>query len=248
MSYMPDLIAEFQRIAAHFHQTPALQKVLSHDITKAHYISLFREIFHHTRENPQLQVLATVYFRGYQREAIKQFFRHATSEIGHDQLALNDIQTLGAKTEHIPYENPLPETTALLAYPFYQIYNQNPIGYLGYLFFLEFTPTTFGKEYMECFQTIGIPPEAMTFLHDHATVDVAHNQFMQQYVAQLVQSTQDYNTVVYAMQVTANLYASMISAAFRRVETGEHYGINELEFAYCQEQPSLEVPKKATID
>lgn len=232
MLYFDKLKSEFLCVAKTFNESSSIQQILQQNISTAHYVSIFREIFHHARENPQLQALATVYLRGSQRRVIKQFFKHATSEIGHDQLALDDIQALNGDITNIRFENPLPETTALIAFPFYQIYNHNPVGYIGYLFFLEFLPTQFGPEYIKSFQAIGIPKTAMTFLLDHTTVDVAHNKFMEGYIEQLIQNDNEFQTVLYAMKVTANLYLRMIDAAIRRVTTHEQYGLNHLEKAH----------------
>ena len=182
-------------------------------MTQPEYRSVLREIFHHTREKPHLQALATVYFRGRQRDAIRLFYTHAASEIGHDQLALNDFVTLGGDAEDVPYRNPLPATSALLAFGFYQVYNLNPLGYLGYLFFLEFIGTGAGGELMGWLRKIGVPDSALTFLKDHTEIDVGHNRLMEKYSAQLLRSERDVDSVVYAMKTTSYLYSQMIMQA-----------------------------------
>lgn len=188
------------------------------------YRSILRQVFHHTRENPQLQVLATVYFRGRERDMVRPFFKHAASEIGHDQLALNDFTTLGGDPSGVPYENPLPATSALLAYGFYQIYNLKPLGYLGYLFFLEFTPVQTGEGMMSRLRDIGVPDTAMTFLRDHAEIDVGHTKMMEKYANALIKDERDLDCVEYAMKTTAHLYTQMMSSAMdaanQDVDTG----------------------------
>lgn len=209
---------EFQDVLTDFNHSQPIHRIITGDVTVDHYKEILRQIFHHARENPQIQALATVYFRGHQRSMVKDFYRHATSEIGHDQLALNDLKVLGEDVSSIPYENPLPSTTALLGFAFYQIYNLNPIGYLGYLFFLEFTPTQNGKTYMELLSKIGVPHEAMSFLEDHTVIDVGHNKLMESYVAEMVKTESDLNSVIYAMRVTGKLYADMLQAAFSQAD------------------------------
>lgn len=191
-----------------------------------HYRSILREIYHHTRENPQLQALATVYFRGRQRDFVRGFYAHAASEIGHDQLALNDFITLGGDAANVPYQNPLPATTALLAYGFYQIYNLNPLGYLGYLFFLEFTPTQSGQSMMAALSAAGVPQTAMSFLRDHAEIDVGHNKLMKKYVDGLVRTAADVDCIAYAMRTTGFLYAQMLQQAMDSAEIGADAGWN----------------------
>jgi Iron-containing redox enzyme len=229
MNSMNTLLAEFQDILAKFNGSQPIRRIMAGDVTIDHYKEILRQIFHHTRENPQIQALATVYFRGHQRTIIKDFYRHATSEIGHDQLALNDLKVLGEDVGSIPYENPLPSTTALLGFAFYQINNLNPIGYLGYLFFLEFTPTQNGRAYMELLNKIGVPYEAMTFLQDHAAVDIGHNKLMESYVAELIKTEDDLSSVIYAMQVTGKLYADMLQGAFDQVDNPKLRSVSSAE-------------------
>ncbi|MBB5517471.1 iron-containing redox enzyme family protein [Amphiplicatus metriothermophilus] len=203
----------FQPIFADFIRSEPVSLLTSGRMTVAEYRTIMREVFHHTRENPQLQVLATVYFKGRQRDMVRMFFKHAASEIGHDQLALNDYVALGGDATDVPYQNPLPATTALLAYGFYQIYNLNPLGYLGYLFFLEFTPTQSGAGMMEALRKIGVPDGAMTFLRDHTTIDQGHNRMMERYADALIRDEADLDRVSYAMKTTGYLYSQMMMQA-----------------------------------
>jgi hypothetical protein len=229
MSFLERVKVEFGQVLKRFDQSEPLQRILGATITPAHYASFMRQVFHHTRENPQIQALATVYFRGNRRRAIKTFYKHATSEIGHDQLALKDLETLGHNTAEIPLENPLPATTALLAFPFYQIYNLNPVGYLGYLFFLEFTPTTHGALYLDGFERSGVPRSAMTFLLDHTTIDQGHNKLMEQYFDELVLDERDLGSIVYAMRVSGRLYSNMIQEALDQVDQFVDWGTSTEE-------------------
>jgi pyrroloquinoline quinone (PQQ) biosynthesis protein C len=216
----------FEPVLANFHRSSAISALREGAMTPAEYRSILRQIFHHTRENPQLQALATVYFRGRQRDMIRSFYAHAASEIGHDQLALNDFVTLGGDATDVPYENPLPATTALLAYGFYQIYNLNPLGYLGYLYFLEFMPTATGEGLMNSLSKIGVPRNAMSFLRDHTEIDVGHNKMMQKYVSGLVRSDADLDCVAYAMKSTGYLYSEMLAQAREDAQTNSEKGWN----------------------
>ena len=128
-------------------------------------------------------------------------------------MALNDYKALGGDAAPVPYENPLPATLALLGYGFYEVYNRNPLGYLGYLFFLEFTPTSTGNGVMEALKVAGVPDRAMTFLKDHTLIDVSHNRLMEGYVADLVRRDWQAETVMAAIRATGKLYANMLDEA-----------------------------------
>jgi hypothetical protein len=214
-----------------FNSSGPLKRLGSGNISIEHYKSVLRQIFHYSREDPQIQALTTIYFRGKQRQLIRKFYQHAISEIGHDQLALNDLRSLGEDVSQIPFERPLPATIALIAYPIYQIQFHNPVGYLGYLFFLEFMPTGNGRKYMTMLENLGVPESAMTFIRDHATIDVGHNKLMEVYVNELVVTEEDLESVIYAMRVTAKLYADMIESAFEHADNPKSWGMSRQEMA-----------------
>jgi hypothetical protein len=221
------MLDSFARVRSHFdialaafQASPGMKRLLDGQLGVEHYKSYLRQVFHHTRENPQIQACATVYFRGAQRGMIRKFYAHASSEIGHDQLALNDLKALGEDVSAIPLETPLPSTTALISFPYYQIQHLNAVGYLGYLFFLEFTPTSQGAGYMEVLRSAGVPDAALTFLRDHSTIDVGHNRLMESYAAELIQSEADLESVLYALDVTSKLYGRMFADACDQADLG----------------------------
>jgi pyrroloquinoline quinone (PQQ) biosynthesis protein C len=219
-----ELRNRFDPILEQFLSSPPMKLLASGKLTVDEYRSILKQVYYYVRENPQLQALATVYFRGRQRDLVKSFYQHAVSEIGHEQLALNDFQTLGGEDTNIPHKNPLPATSALTAYAFYQIYNLNPLGYIGYLFFLEFVPTQAGPILAEQFRASGVKDDALTFLRDHIEIDQAHNRLMERYVELLLQNPEDMDCVEYAMKTTSHLYEQMLSSAIKdaheQVDTG----------------------------
>jgi pyrroloquinoline quinone (PQQ) biosynthesis protein C len=237
MNALHELHLAFSSVQTSFLQSSGLCRLQEGRMGVEHYACYLREVFHHTRENPQIQALATVYFRGHQRSVIKRFFKHASSEIGHDQLALEDLRTLGVNVDTLTYENPLPETTALISFPFYQILNLNPVGYLGYLYFLEFLPTGNGGALMDALASLGVPRSAMRFLHDHSTIDVGHNRLMESYVETLITTERELRSVIYALRVTGNLYAQMVDAAFKAADLPVDYGLSPEECTHPVERP-----------
>lgn len=206
-----------------------MKRLADGEMTIEHYKAILKQIFHHVRENPQIQAAATMYFRGDQRESIKVFFKHATSEIGHDMLALSDYAACGGDPSKVRFEKPIPATTALVAYPLFQIQYRNPVGYLGYLFFVEFTPTEAGNDFIEKFQKIGVPDTALSFLNETATTDLAHMRLMEKYVEGIIHSEEDLDEVCYAIRVTARLYTRMIEEAVQSADQLADFGESSVE-------------------
>jgi pyrroloquinoline quinone (PQQ) biosynthesis protein C len=221
--------SSFEESIAHFHASPALQALAGGRVTLEHYKAILREIYHYSKEDPQIQALATVYFRGDDRDSVKMFLKHAISEIGHDRLALADLEALGEDVADVPLTNPLPTTLGLTAFPFYQVQYANPVGYLGYLYFLEHMPTAAGRSYAEGLRRAGVPDNALGFLHEHTTVDVAHNKLMDEYIQRLVRTEADLDAVCYAIEVTGDLYALMLQGAIEDAVRPRRRGVRHEE-------------------
>lgn len=199
----------------------SFERLASGRITRREYAAILRQVFHHTRENPQLQALVTARFRGEERDLVKAFLRHALSEVGHDELALRDLQTLGEDVVRLRSERPLPSTFALIASAFHVVEHHDPAAYVGYLFHLEYTPVQIGPRTMEALERSGIPRSAMRFLAEHATVDVAHCRLVERYCETLLRTPQRLEAALAMRSVTATLYASMIDAAIESAASGE---------------------------
>ncbi len=229
---------EFAAVSAEFNQSPAMKRFASGQMGVSHYKEILKQVYFYTRENPQIQALASVHFRGSDRDLVRMFFKHAVSEIGHDKMALSDLASLGEDPAPIPNGNPLPATRALTAFVFYEIQFGNPIAYLGYLYFLEFLPTGSGGIYMRMLENLGVPLSAMSFLQEHVSVDVQHNKLMERYAERIIQNEADYDAVVYAMRVTGQLYADMLAAALEQADNPKSWGIAHREVSRRPESVS----------
>lgn len=195
------------------------KRLAAGEVHLGHYIGFLIETYHNAGMNPQLQAFSTMYFKEKERDVIKKYYRHAISEIGHDLLALEDLKVLGVNEDAVVNSRPLPTTTAFLAYFFYKIQMESPLWYLGYLFHLEFTPTQNGKFYMEMLESKGVPREALTFIHEHATVDIAHNKLMEAYVNDLLKTENDIKIVEQSVRDATRLHSLLLAAAFENGES-----------------------------
>jgi len=229
VSYRQLIEAEFDKAMARFHNSQAIQRLNQGEMTPSQYAGIIRQVSHQARENPQLQALACSYVHGSKRQVVKGFFKHAASEIGHDTLAANDVEAMGGCVQTICTENPLPETTALTAYAFSLIRDHNPVGYLGYLYFLEFLPTQAGSSLMDALEKSGISRKAMSFLQDHSTIDVGHNRLMEEYIDQLVLDDSDCAAMINAIEGTSTLYCRMLDAGSSKPLEFLDFGDNPAE-------------------
>jgi len=209
---------EWMKSLDKLNQTPWFDRLNKGDLQLKHYKSYLRETYFHAGRNPQIQAISASRFTNEQKDMTRRVFQHAISEIGHDLLALNDLKALGHDVSKIPEERPLADTMALISFPLYVINYMNPVGYLGYLFHLEFLPTHNGEEYLRILSKVGVPPEALTFIQEHATADQHHIQLMRTYLDKLITSKADLDFVIYCAQTTCHLHGQMVSGAFEAVD------------------------------
>lgn len=212
----------WSNIEAEFMASAPMRRLEGRQLTLPHYAAYLRETYFYTREDPQIQAACTTYFRGTDRALVKLFLHHAISEVGHDQLALDDLRLLGFDTTRISSEYPLPNTTALISFPFYAMQYRSTYSYLGYLYFLEFIPTSRGAGIIGSLKEMGVPDGALTFLQEHNAVDVQHNKLMRRYANEMLRDIAARDEVAYSMQVTSTLFANMLEGAFTSVDEGRH--------------------------
>lgn len=201
--------------------SPWFRRIKEGKLGLVHYKALLRETYFHAGMNPQLQAVATLYMDREQRKVIQRFYQHAISEMNHDLLALNDLEAMGVDVEKIRKDRALPATVALNAFPLMEMQLRSPLVYLGYLFHLEFMPTQNGGGYIEMLKAAGVPENALSFLKEHAEVDVAHNNMMMTYIENLVRTQEDLDNVIYGAQSTCVLHGHMICDAFEAAESGK---------------------------
>lgn len=220
MSAFEKLQEVWSSVERRFMTSAPLRRAAMGDVTAAHYAAYLRETYFYTREDPQIQAAATLYLRGLDREMVGPFLQHARSEVGHDQLALNDLTVLGYDVSSIPSEDCLPATALLFSYPMTAMTHRSPVAYLGYLFFLEFLPTAQGEAIAGVAAKAGVPREAMSFLSEHREVDVHHNRLMKVYAEHMVRTDADLKSVTFAMKATGIAFAGMLQDAFESIDAG----------------------------
>jgi pyrroloquinoline quinone (PQQ) biosynthesis protein C len=209
---------EWTKEVALLSSLPWQKRINSGEIELCHYKGILLETYHNAGQNPQLQAYSTFFLKNNPRNIIKKYYQHAISEISHDLMAKADLMALGVPEEVVVNSKPLPENLALQGCFVYLIQHQSALAYLGYLFHLEFLPTTHGMKHIEMLKAKGVPDSALTFLEEHATVDVQHNKMMDSYLTELIKNDDDLKIVIDATKIAARLHTLMIGAACERGE------------------------------
>lgn len=217
MDYKERLESELRSIVEEFDAKPPLKRLHGGDITLDHYKSFLRQNYYPLRERPVQLALTAARLRAG-REVTKLLHRRAVEEIGHELLALKDFEALGGDPSEVTAQEPLAETTALIAYTHYQITHLNPVGFLGCLAFGDYTPISAPEKYHEAMKRIGLPDEASNLFEDRKLLGPRHAVVIEAYVEELVEAERDVEAVIFGMRTTAALFANMLGAAFDEVD------------------------------
>jgi hypothetical protein len=119
-------------------------------------------------------------------DLMKHFFEHAVGEVGHEQMACNDLKELGIPVESEKDIPPaLPATEALIAYVKFLSLSEKPYRCLGYHYWIE-QPYNYILSFMQALEhTMKLKKEQMSFYFNHVKIDQHHGKDIQDIVIKI---------------------------------------------------------------
>lgn len=194
------------------------QKLENGQLTREHYMSFLAEVFFNTTENPRIMALFIAHLDTNVHKTAGKLLKHAAMEMGHNDMALNDLAVLGEDTEKIRRGRALPATEALAGYISFEIQHRNPKAFLGYLYHMEsISPRLVGRT-GNTFNRLQIPETALTFLREHTEADPIHMRWNRDYLEDFVLSREDLDAVLYGLRGTCMLHGMMFQGIVESVE------------------------------
>lgn len=142
--------------------------------------------------------------------------------LGFDQGGsfLDDLRALGVHSLDRVSLTPLPQTIALAAYAHYQLTERAPVSLVGYLWFFERMPRLFYPLWVESSRRGGAPESALKALTAGTLNDELRDQHVARCCRQLIRRPRDLGLATQTLRETAELFASMVEAALRRIDSG----------------------------
>lgn len=174
-----------------------------------HYKGFLRESFHNTRQNPDTMAMFAAHFKSGNPGLKAKFLKHTAMELGHDELALDDLRALGEDAEAVRSGRPMIATEAMTGFIMLQIQHRNPLAFLGYSYHLESIPVRMSVAAMGALGRLGIPANAVSFLKEHIEADPVHLKWNREYVEGFVRTQADLDAVIYGMRGTCELHGMM---------------------------------------
>ncbi len=195
---------------------PNLLRALSPNFADLRLYAVYLvETYHYTRHNAKNQAAVAARSENIDINYLRYCLKHATEELGHENLALYDLQKISGQSitpDDLPV--PLPETQALVDY-LYQISREgNPLGRLGYSYWAERSYEYIQPILKMLTSSLGVQPEQMSFLVQHAEIDQTHAIEVAEVIKQFVNSDEDLRAVEAVMLRSLDLTADLMEAIF----------------------------------
>jgi pyrroloquinoline quinone (PQQ) biosynthesis protein C len=137
---------------------------------------------------------------------------YVEDETGHEGWILNDIEAAGGNAEKIRLSEPQLATELMVADAYHQIYQKNPIGFLGMVYVLEGTSIAIATNAAKAMQnSLKLPNEAFTYLTSHGSLDLTHIEFFKSLVER-ISSKRDQETVISCAKKFYLLYGNIFKS------------------------------------
>jgi pyrroloquinoline quinone (PQQ) biosynthesis protein C len=188
------------------------RKLASGGLQLRHYKGFLRESYYNTRQNPATMAMFAAHVKSGSPGLKAKFLKHTAMELGHDEMALDDLRALGDEVDSIRAGSPMIATEAMTGFIMLQIQHRNPLAFLGYSYHLEAIPVHMAAAAMGALGQLGIPANALSFLKEHIEADPVHSKWNREYVEGFIQSAADLDAVVYGLRGTCELHGRMFQA------------------------------------
>jgi pyrroloquinoline quinone (PQQ) biosynthesis protein C len=195
---------------------PLIRAGAAGQVSLAAYVAFLSEAYHHVKHTvPLLMACGARLPERYEwlREAIAVYIKE---EVGHQEWILGDIAACGADAKGVRHGQPDIATEVMVAYAYDSIARGNPIAFFGMVLVLEGTSVEVASRAGESLQqSLGLEPDAFTYLTSHGALDVGHTDFY----ANLVNSVDDpadQQALIHAARVFYRLYGDIFRSLEQR--------------------------------
>lgn len=174
-TFFKTLEQETRRDRERLLDAPLVQAALSGQLNTSQYIAFLRQAYHHVRHTTPLLMALGARISQTHPWLMSAVAEYIEEEIGHEQWILNDIAVAGGDPLAAAEAKPALATEAMVAYAYYLIDRDNPIGFFGMVHVLEGTSVRVASEAANRIsESTGLPREAFTYLQSHGALDLEH--------------------------------------------------------------------------
>ena len=209
MSFFDELVRETEAERQHLLSAPIIGLVFKGEITRDHYVAFLAQAYHHVKHTVPLMMAVGSRLseqKEWMRVAIAEYIEE---EIGHQEWVLNDIAACGYDKEFVRANRPSLATEVMVAYAYDVIQRVNPLGFFGMAHVLEGTSINLADKVAGAVKsTLGLPPNAFSYLISHGSLDQDHVAFFENLMNK-VEDTEDQAAIIHSCKVFYKLYGDI---------------------------------------
>jgi acyl-CoA synthetase (AMP-forming)/AMP-acid ligase II/pyrroloquinoline quinone (PQQ) biosynthesis protein C len=157
---------------------PVIRDCLAGGVTLEQYLAFLSQAYHHVKHTVPLLMACGARLRdthAWLRSAIAHYI---TEETGHEEWILNDVAAAGGDADAVRASAPGRAAELLVAYAYDYVARRNPVGFFGMVYVLEGTSQAIATRAAQSMRaSLGLPPEAFTYLASHGALDQEHVRF-----------------------------------------------------------------------
>jgi acyl-CoA synthetase (AMP-forming)/AMP-acid ligase II len=158
---------------------PVIQDCLAGRVTREQYLAFLGQAYHHVKHTVPLLMACGARLpdsHAWLRGCIAHYIEEET---GHEEWILNDIAAAGGDANAARASAPGRAAELLVAYVYDYVTRRNPVGFFGMVHVLEGTSQALATHAAETMRgSLGLPPEAFTYLSSHGALDQEHVAFL----------------------------------------------------------------------
>lgn len=196
----------------------------SQKITPQLYRETLLQIYHYTKHNAINQAVATYKTDQKNLGLLRFMLKHASEELGHENMAKRDLINLGLATDADFEQQPLPATQALISYLYSVALEQGGIARLGYSFWAEGSYHQFASLLANAQNTLKLTPENMTFFIAHSTIDAKHADEVNTEIERWAQTPEQQEAVKNVAVTSLYLTGCLLNQIAERLQEQESAG------------------------
>jgi acyl-CoA synthetase (AMP-forming)/AMP-acid ligase II/pyrroloquinoline quinone (PQQ) biosynthesis protein C len=164
---------------------PQLRAGLAGEINQYTYTAYLAQAYHHVCHTVPLMQEARARL-AHKPELVAALDDYIEEETGHEHWILSDIDAAGGSGQAVANSAPNAATKAMVDHAYHVIRTGNPAAFFGMVYVLEGTSIALASNGAAAVQTtLGLPPEAFTYLTSHGALDQDHMKFFEKLMNQI---------------------------------------------------------------
>lgn len=205
------------------------KKVMSEPVDPMLYKLMLEQIYHYTRHNSVNQAAAAYRTSTEKRRLLRFVYKHAQEELGHEQMVIHDLNSVGLYEEGFEQRRPLPATQALISFLWQLALEKGAVARLGYSYWAETCYGHIDPLLKKLRHDLNLTDRNMTFFVAHSEIDAHHAEEVEEAIAFSEPTADDKEEIINVAVTTLYLTGQILEQIARNCFfVGDQEGKNRM--------------------